>query len=395
MILNKTDTTSANMKILHLINLQGFGGAERLFIEYLKNSSFTNEVLCSSNQINENIISELKSYKIIYANRIGNTSVKYPAFLRKHILSRKINRRNSDITLVWDFVPKLNKKPENGVFLYYDHGCSWRYPDNKKTFTFLNMLDGAISVSVASKRIMQLRFNPDFKISTVINRLPMKTAVSSHTPPIKKVILGTASRLVGLKGIGVSILCLKELIESGKDAELIIAGDGEQKCQLEELAAKLNISDKVKFTGYQHNMENFYNSIDIYLSTPVTEPFGLSCIEALSQGIPVIFPLIDGQPEAVKDKYCGIGIKPSLSVEKYQELTGLPVDFPYDVYDPVNDCLSETALISPSDILPAIAGIISDYDSYSGNAKKWSLQTTDYSAFICEFESVLKKMKCH
>ena len=27
------------MKILHLINLQGFGGAERLFIEYLKNSS--------------------------------------------------------------------------------------------------------------------------------------------------------------------------------------------------------------------------------------------------------------------------------------------------------------------------------------------------------------------
>ncbi|EPL8092894.1 glycosyltransferase [Morganella morganii] len=393
MILNKTDTTSAHMKILHLINLQGFGGAERLFIEYLKNSSFTNEVLCSSNQINKNIISELKSYKIIYANRIGNTSVKYPAFLRKHILSRKINQRNSDITLVWDFVPKLNKKPENGVFLYYDHGCSWRYPDNKKTFTFLNMLDGAISVSVASKRIMQLRFNPDFKISTVINRLPMKTAVSSHTPPIKKVILGTASRLVGLKGIGVSILCLKELIESGKDAELIIAGDGEQKCQLEELAAKLNISDKVKFTGYQHNMENFYNSIDIYLSTPVTEPFGLSCIEALSQGIPVIFPLIDGQPEAVKDKYCGIGIKPSLSVEKYQELTGLPVDFPYDVYDPVNDCLMTPQLSAPSDIATAVSDIISGYESYSKNAVDWSHDTMNYYSFITEFENTLKNFK--
>nr|WP_195431231.1 glycosyltransferase [Morganella morganii] len=381
------------MKILHLINLQGFGGAERLFIEYLKNSSFTNEVLCSSNQINKNIISELKSYKIIYANRIGNTSVKYPAFLRKHILSRKINRRNSDITLVWDFVPKLNKKPENGIFLYYDHGCSWRYPENKKTFTFLNMLDGAISVSVASKRIMQLRFNPDFKISTVINRLPMKTAVSSHTPPIKKVILGTASRLVGLKGIGVSILCLKELIESGKDAELIIAGDGEQKCQLEELAAKLNISDKVKFTGYQHNMENFYNSIDIYLSTPVTEPFGLSCIEALSQGIPVIFPLIDGQPEAVKDKYCGIGIKPSLSVEKYQELTGLPVNFPYDVYDPVNDCLMTPQLSAPSDIATAVSDIISDYESYSKNAVDWSHDTMNYHSFITEFENSLKNFK--
>ncbi|MCU6272557.1 glycosyltransferase [Morganella morganii] len=383
------------MKILHLINLQGFGGAERLFIEYLKNSSFNNEVLCTSNQINNNIISELKPYKIIYANHIGNTSVKYPAFLRKNALTRKINRQHADITLVWDFIPKLNKKPKNTTFLYYDHGCSWRYPDNKKTLTFLEMLDGAISVSVASKRIMQLRFNPGFKINTVINRLPMKMSSGTHTPPDKKIILGTASRLVGLKGIGISVLCLKELIESGKDAELIIAGDGEQKNKLEELAVRLNIADKIRFTGYQQNMESFYDSIDIYLSTPVTEPFGLSCIEALSQGIPVIFPMIDGQPEAVKDKYCGIGIKPSLSAEEYRELTGLSVDFPYDIYDPENDCLSETALISPSDILPAIAGIISDYDAYSGNAKKWSLQTTDYSAFICEFESVLEKMKCH
>ncbi|RUT65600.1 glycosyl transferase [Morganella morganii] len=381
------------MKILHLINLQGFGGAERLFIEYLKNSSFTNEVLCTSNQINNNIISELKPYKIIYANRIGNTSVKYPAFLRKYILSKKINQQHSDITLVWDFVPKIDKKPANTTFLYYDHGCSWRYPENKKTLTFLGMLDGAISVSVASKRIMQLRFNPEFKISTVINRLPMKTAFCSHTPPEKKIILGTASRLVGLKGIGVSILCLKMLIESGKDAELIIAGDGEKKNKLEELAAKLNIADKVRFTGYQHNMEDFYSSIDIYLSTPVTEPFGLSCIEALSQGIPVIFPMIDGQPEAVKDKYCGIGIKPSLSAEEYRELTGLSVDFPYDIYDPVNDCLADIKLISPSDIIPAITEIISDYNSYSENAKKWSLKTTDYDAFICEFESILEEMK--
>ncbi|WP_235846195.1 hypothetical protein [Morganella psychrotolerans] len=43
------------MKLLHLINLQGFGGAERLFLEYLKSSSFDNEILCTSNSVNKNI----------------------------------------------------------------------------------------------------------------------------------------------------------------------------------------------------------------------------------------------------------------------------------------------------------------------------------------------------
>lgn len=65
------------MKILHLINLQGFGGAERLFIEYLKNSSFQNEVLCTSNSLNKNLIPELKHFDIKYANKIASTKIKY------------------------------------------------------------------------------------------------------------------------------------------------------------------------------------------------------------------------------------------------------------------------------------------------------------------------------
>ncbi|VTP70729.1 Uncharacterised protein [Proteus vulgaris] len=68
------------MKILHVINLQGFGGAERLFIEYIKNSSFDNEILCTSNYLNKNLTSELEGFKITYANKVASTSIKYPTF---------------------------------------------------------------------------------------------------------------------------------------------------------------------------------------------------------------------------------------------------------------------------------------------------------------------------
>lgn len=376
------------MKILHLINLHGFGGAERLFIEYLKNSSFTNEIICTSNAINNNIINELAPYQVTYANYIGNTPIKHPAFIRKYILKSKIIKKKPDVTIIWDFIPKLNKKPKKTFLLYYDHGCSWRYPINKKTLHFFNMLDGAISISVASKRIMQLRFNPSFLINIVINRLPI-TLIKNNNIISKKITLGTASRLVGLKGIGISILFLKKLIESGIDANLIIAGDGEQKKELEHLAKQLNISENIIFSGYQSNMSDFYNKIDIYLSTPVTEPFGLSCIEALSQGVPVIYPMIDGQPEAIKNHYCGLGIQPTLSINEYYKQTGLLADFPHDVYDPINDCLVTPLLIDPHDMMIAITDIINKYKYFSENALLWSKKTTDYNMFINEFESVL------
>ncbi|MDM3831716.1 hypothetical protein O9571_13245 [Proteus mirabilis] len=150
------------MKILHLINLQGFGGAERLFIEYLKNSSFQNEVLCTSNSLNKNLIPELKHFDIKYANKIASTKIKYPAFLRKHVLTKKIEASKADVTLVWDFVPRLSRKPKNTSLVYYDHGCSWRYPLNKKTLSFFSMLNNAIAISTASKRVMELRFNTTY-----------------------------------------------------------------------------------------------------------------------------------------------------------------------------------------------------------------------------------------
>ncbi|MDC9591409.1 glycosyltransferase [Xenorhabdus sp. XENO-10] len=379
------------MKLLHLINLQGFGGAERIFIEYLKNSSFDNEILCTSNVINKHIASELSHFKINYANYIGSTSIKYPTFLRKLILNKKIKNRKADITIVWDFVPRLIRKPKGTTFIYYDHGCSWRYPLNSRTNNFMNMLDGAISISNASKRVMELRFSPSFEIKKVLNRLPISTV--SHTKKIKNdktIILGTASRLTDIKGIGIAILTTIEMLKKGIDTKLIIAGDGEQKKALKNLATNLKLDKNIDFIGYQSNMDDFYSDIDIYISTAITEPFGLSCIEALSHGIPVVYPLIDGQPEAIKNDFCGIGIKPTYLIDEYYKETGLNVDFPYEVYDPIYDRMTTPKLLNPTELAFAIIKVIATYDSLSKNALEWSKQTMDYNLFIKEFENSIK-----
>ncbi|PHM66198.1 Glycosyltransferase [Xenorhabdus stockiae] len=380
------------MKVSHIINLQGFGGAERLFIEYLKNSSFENYVICTSNDVNKNILSELSSSKIIYSNRIINKlKFKYPAFIRKFILQIKIERAKPDLVIVWDFVPKLLKKTSCPI-IYYDHGCSWRYSQHGKTLEFFSMLNGAIAASHAACRVMEIRFKPVFPIETITNRLSI--AIEKKTKDFIKnsVVIGTASRLVSLKGISVSILVVNELIRKNINTQLLIAGDGEIKNDLEELVHKLGIEKHVKFIGYQADMSKFYKKIDIYMSSPITEPFGLSCIEALSNAVPVIFPLVDGQPEAVKDGYCGIGLKPTISIEEHKKLTGIDINFPHQVYDPINDQLTEPKLLSHIDCANAIERLLKDpslYESMSRNAVEWSKESMNYEKFLHEFEDAL------
>ncbi|MDX6878052.1 glycosyl transferase, partial [Klebsiella pneumoniae] len=70
----------------------------------------------------------------------------------------------------------LSRKPKNTSLVYYDHGCSWRYPLNKKTLSFFSMLNNAIAISTASKRVMELRFNTTYTPKKVINRLPLKSS---------------------------------------------------------------------------------------------------------------------------------------------------------------------------------------------------------------------------
>lgn len=200
-----------------------------------------------------------------------------------------------------------------------------------------------------------------------------------------------ASRIAGLKGIGISILSISVLINQGIDATLIIAGDGEQKNELINLVIKLGLEKKIKFIGYQFDMAKFYSTIDIYISTPVAEAFGLSCIEAMSNGIPVIFPLLNGQPEAIKNKFCGIGIIPELSDDKYHQMTELNIDFPHKVYDPVNDKMTSPKLIDPNKCASAVRYVIDNYTQLSQNALTWSQKTMDYDLFIKEFELAIRK----
>jgi len=180
-------------------------------------------------------------------------------------------------------------------------------------------------------------------------------------------------------------------VRRGVDVTLDIAGKGPDQPAFEQLVSQFGLQDKVKFLGFQDQVADFFNHIHIYLSTPITEPFGLSCMEALYYGVPVIFPMVDGQPEAVPAEICGIGLIPSVSVEQHQQLTGIHVDFPYQVYDPLSDKLVEPKLLSHLDCADAVERLIvpETYQQMRANALHHSTTAFDYSGFKKEFDATL------
>ena len=80
-----------------------------------------------------------------------------------------------------------------------------------------------------------------------------------------------------------------------------MTGSGDMERQIIEMAAELNIADKVIFTGFKQGKElaQIYQMADLYVLSSVSEPFGLTPLESLSYGTPVLISKQSGVSEAL------------------------------------------------------------------------------------------------
>ncbi len=82
-------------------------------------------------------------------------------------------------------------------------------------------------------------------------------------------------------------------------ARLVLIGDGPQLRKTQQLVSDLNLSDKVHFLGEQDQLEPLLSCADLFLLPSEQESFGLTALEAMNCGVPVIATDIGGLPELV------------------------------------------------------------------------------------------------
>lgn len=86
---------------------------------------------------------------------------------------------------------------------------------------------------------------------------------------------------------------------------LVMVGDGPDRVEAEDEARRLGVADDVFFLGKLDAVAPLLAGADLFLLPSQSESFGLSALEALASGVPVVASLAGGLPEVVRDGETG------------------------------------------------------------------------------------------
>jgi glycosyltransferase involved in cell wall biosynthesis len=114
-------------------------------------------------------------------------------------------------------------------------------------------------------------------------------------------VICNIGRLTIQKGLPNFLRAAKEVVERRPRTMILIVGSGEQYFELLEQAAELGIGKNVIFTGFQRgkNWRDAFRIADLFVMPSVSEPFGLTPLEAIPYGTPSIVSKQSGVSEVL------------------------------------------------------------------------------------------------
>lgn len=148
------------------------------------------------------------------------------------------------------------------------------------------------------------------KISVIWNGIdPLyadKYKYTKHQNPT----IGVIARLTAQKGISYLIQAVPNMVKKYRNLEVLIAGDGEERARLENLAENLKVSKNIRFLGYVTNAEEVINRLDVFVLPSVWEGFPYVLLEAMILRKPIVATNIFGVSEIIDNYRTGILITP-------------------------------------------------------------------------------------
>jgi glycosyltransferase involved in cell wall biosynthesis len=149
-------------------------------------------------------------------------------------------------------------------------------------------------------------------------------------PEEGKIVIYTG-RLVSYKGLSLLLRGWWELQGNNNDAFLLIVGSGGldiENCETElrEFVAENNLQEQVIFTGAVENVQEYLQAADIFIFPTEKEAFGISVIEAMACGLPVIATSVGGLKDIIRPNENGLSIPAQNQIELLRTLHRLLED---------------------------------------------------------------------
>lgn len=301
------------MKVLHVITGLDAGGAELQLAMILRHTRHESDVVTLYNPgpVAEQIRAEGTTVRDIGMQ--SNTEL--PALLR---LRKLIKDGRYDVVHTHLYRTQIYARPAarlagTPVVLTTEHSIGETHIERRKMTRGVRALyltselfsDATIAVSdIVKDRLVKWGVRPG-KITVVPNgvdtdglgfdaaardRVREQFGISPDT-----YVIGALGRLDPNKRVDLIMEAAAPML--GERCKILVIGRGEDQARLEAAAERIGVTEHVIFGGYQQDTTAMFAAFDLYVAASLQETFGLSVLEALASGLPVLYttcPALDG-----------------------------------------------------------------------------------------------------
>ncbi|MDR1780802.1 MAG: glycosyltransferase [Tannerella sp.] len=180
----------------------------------------------------------------------------------------------------------------------------------------MDYADRILTVSNMTRQTVIDKYHQDpNKVITVHNAVePLSPDILAITDKrgVTDKIVTFLGRITMQKGPEFFVEAAAKVLGKTKNVRFVMAGSGDMMDKMIRLAARRNISDRFHFTGFMKGKQVYeiFQSSDVYVMPSVSEPFGISPLEAMQCGVPSIISKQSGCAEildyAIKVDYWDI-----------------------------------------------------------------------------------------
>ncbi len=166
--------------------------------------------------------------------------------------------------------------------------------------------DHIITVSDLTRQTVIEKYGiPPDKVTTVHNAVvPLsEDLLSIPKPDNKDKVVTFLGRITMQKGPEYFVEAAAKVLKKNHNVRFVMAGSGDMMNKMIALAAKRGIADRFHFTGFLRGRQVYemLKASDVYIMPSVSEPFGISPLEAMQMGVPSIISKQSGCAEILQN----------------------------------------------------------------------------------------------
>lgn len=176
---------------------------------------------------------------------------------------------------------------------------------NYAKLKYYRHIDGFIGTTEDQREYLAKNGITGDRVTVIPNFSRMPPIATSRFQPAanaaRPVRFITCGRLHTVKGFDILLKALRELHDDGHRAQLIVGGAGPELTALTKLRDELDLQEDVEFTGWIDDTQRFLDRGDIYVLSSRTESFGISLLEAMARGLPIVSTRCQGPSQLLDD----------------------------------------------------------------------------------------------